>query len=117
MFSDPQIVTINSVAKSMPRISSSGTSAVYSNADGSYTLSISHTKTGKDRIRSLTRLDYKKVVADPLTSVNDYEVLSNYEVIDRPAFGFTLTEVQQQLAGFHAWLDATAIGKLFGQES
>lgn len=116
MFADPQSVTVNSVAQSMPRISATGTSAVYQKSDGVWTLSISH-QLSKGRIRSMVRLDQKAVVADPLTAVNDYQILSDYHVIDRPEYGFTLTQVQQQVAGLNAWLDGTAVGKLFGKES
>jgi hypothetical protein len=65
----------------------------------------------------MARLDQKAVVADPLTAVNDYETLSAYIVIDRPLAGFTSTQVEQLITGFKTWLDATAIGKLYGQES
>jgi hypothetical protein len=65
----------------------------------------------------MARVDQKAVVADPLTAVNDYETLSFYVVVDRPLAGFTSTQTEQLIAGFKTWLDSTAIGKLFGQES
>jgi hypothetical protein len=43
--------------------------------------------------------------------------LSFYVVIDRPLAGFTSTQTDQLITGFKTWLDSTAIGKLFGQES
>jgi len=116
MFADPQSVTVNAVAQSMPRLSSTGTSAVYSKADGTFKLNISHTE-AKERIRSMVRIDQKAIVADPLTAVNDYETLSFYVVVDRPAFGFSSTQVDQLIAGLKTWLDSTAIGKLYGRES
>jgi hypothetical protein len=115
MFADPQSVTINSVAQSLARNSITGTSAVYQKSDGTWTLTISHT-VSKGRIRSMVRLDQRAIVADPLTAVNDFETLTDYHVIDRPEFGFSLTQVQQQVAGLNAWLDATAVGKLYGKE-
>lgn len=116
MFADPQVVTVNSVAKSMPRVSTGGLKSTYKMADESFTLNISHTQSAQ-RIRSLVRIDQRAVVADPLTSVNDYEILSFYCVIDRPLAGFTVAQVQQLVAGLQAYLDGTAVGKLFGQES
>jgi predicted Zn-dependent peptidase len=56
-------------------------------------------------------------VTDPLTSVNDYDTLSFYVVIDRPLYGFSSTEVEQIIAGLKTWLDNTAIDKLYGLES
>jgi hypothetical protein len=116
MFTDPEVVTVNAVAKSMPRVSSKDNSSIYQLADGTFKLTLSHTPT-KDRIRSMGRIDQRKVVADPLTSVNDYETLSFYFVIDRPIYGFSSTEVEQLVAGLKTWLDNTAIDKLYGLES
>jgi len=117
MFSDPQSVTINSVAKSMPRVENDGKKSIYRMADGTFQLTISHQPTGNQRFRSMIRLDQKAVVADPLTSVNDYEILSYYVVVDRPEQGFTSAQVGYVVAGLSAWLDSTAVGKIFGLES
>jgi hypothetical protein len=117
MFSDPQTVTVNSVAKVMPRTQSDGTKSIYKLSDENFVLTISHTKAGRDRIRSMVRIDQRAVVPDPLTSVNDYETLSFYCVIDRPSVGFDSTAVNNLVAGLKTWLDSTAVGKLFGQES
>jgi len=115
-FTDPQSVTVNSVAQSMPRVEIKGTSAIYSKADGSFKLTISHTTT-KDRIRSMVRIDQRAIVADPLTAVNDYETLSYYTVIDRPNYGFTQSQVEQLVAGLNAYLTNAVVDKLFGVES
>jgi hypothetical protein len=117
MLTDPQSVTVNSVAQSMPRVSSDGRKSVYQKSDQSFTMTVSHSPSGSDRVRSLVRLDQRAIVPDPLTSVNDFENLSVQLVIDRPLAGFTSTQVEQLITGFKAWLDATAIGKLYGQES
>jgi hypothetical protein len=116
MFSDPQTVTVNAVAQIMPKVETAGRKTVYQKSDQSFTFTVSHTPS-RDRVRSMARLDQKAVVADPLTAVNDYETLSAYIVIDRPLAGFTSTQVEQLITGFKTWLDATAIGKLYGQES
>lgn len=116
MFADPQVVTVNSVAQSMPRISSDGKSSVYAKADGTFTLKISNAESN-NRIRSMARIDQRAIVTDPLTAANDYETLSFYCVIDRPNYGFTQTQVDQLIAGLKTWLDTTASGKLYGRES
>lgn len=117
MFADPQIVTINSVAKSMPKIETSGKKTIYQTNDQLFTLTISHINQGSDRVRSMVRVDQRAIVPDPLTSVNDWETISSYLVIDRPLQGFSVTQVQQLVAGFQSFLDSTAISKIFGQES
>jgi len=116
MFSDPQSVTINSVAKSMPRVSTNGQQSVYTNSDESYKLTISHQISG-DKVRSLVRLDNRAIVADPLTSVNDYQTHTTYVVDERPKYGFTMTQVEQQFAGFLAWFTTGNVDKIFGGES
>lgn len=116
MFSDPQSVTVNAVAQSMPRIITGDRKSTYQKNDQSYTLNLSHTL-AKDRIRSMARIDQRAIVPDPLTAVNDYETLSVYLVIDRPAVGFSSTQVDQLITGFKTWLDSTAVGKLYGMES
>lgn len=116
MYTDPQVVTVNAVAQSMPRVSTGGQKTVYQKNDLTYTLTISHTP-NKDRVRSMVRIDQRAIVPDPLTAVNDYETLSFYCVIDRPLAGFTMVQVEQLIAGFKTWLDNTAIDKLYGGES
>jgi hypothetical protein len=117
MFADPQSVTVNAVAKSMPRVESDGKKSVYLSADGTFKMTISHQNVAGGRIRSMVRVDQRAIVADPLTAVNDYELLSFYFVIDRPDVGFSATEVNYLVAGLEGWLDSTAVGKLFGNES
>jgi hypothetical protein len=116
MLTDPQTITVNAVAKTMPKVSSTGTSTTYQLADKSFKLTISHQES-KGRIRSLAKVEQRAVVADPLTSVNDYETLALHVVVDRPEVGFSSTQVDQLVAGFKTWLDSTMVGKLYGQES
>jgi hypothetical protein len=117
MLTDPQVVTVNAIAKSMARILIDGKGkTTYQNSDGTFKLTVSHQHSGK-RIRSMARLDQKAIVTDPLTAANDYDTLTFYYVIDRPEYGFSLAQTQQQVAGFNAWLDATMVGKLYGEEA
>lgn len=115
-FADPQTVTVNAVAKVMARVLIEGKKAIYQLADQTFTLTISHLVSNR-RIRSMVRIDQRAIVADPLTAVNDYETLSFYFVLDRPDYGFTQTQCEQLIAGLKTWLDNTAIGRLYGQES
>lgn len=117
MFTDPQVVTVNAVAQSMPRVLTDGKSATYQKSDETFKLTLSHQPASKGRIRSMARIDQRAIVPDPLTSVNDYETLSFYFVIDRPEVGFSSAVVEQLITGLKTWLDSTAIGKLYGQES
>jgi hypothetical protein len=118
MFAEPITITVNAVAIVMNRRSSQGTSSVWSSSDNLWTLTISHQSVGKDRVRSMARLDQKKIVTNPLDSTNDWDTFSTWTVEERPSFGFTTTEMKNQLSGFSTWhvLSATQ-DKVLNQES
>lgn len=117
MFPDPTSVTINSVAKSMPRVFNDGLSSEYKTSDGLYQLDISHQETGASRIRTLVKLTTKKVAADPLTAVNTNVSDTVQITFDRPAFGFTDVDLYQQLQGLAGLLTQANVTKLYGFES
>jgi len=117
MLTDPQVLTVNAVAKSMPRILIDGKGkTTYSMADETFKLNVSH-QTSNKRVRSMARADQRAIVADPLTAVNDYENLGIYIVIDRPEVGFSTAQIQQLAAALFVWADATMIAKLVGKEA
>lgn len=92
MFSDPQSLTINAVATSLPRVSVAGSAATYMSGDGNLVLNTSHTR--KKRKRSVVRVDQKKIATDPLIADRNVEnSMSVYLVIDAPLNGaFSSTE-------------------------
>jgi len=115
MLSDPVSITVNAVAQSLPRISQNGQASVYKKTDGTFRLEVSHQINEQKRarnttsgiqtvkqsiIRSLVKFVKRSIVADPLSSANDYEEASFALVITRPEIGFTTTELDQQWAGF-----------------
>lgn len=117
MFSDPQSITVNAVAQSMPRVETGARKSTYQKNDETFTLNISHQATSNNRIRSLAKFTEKAIVTNPLDSSNDYDTCSLSLVIDRPQFGFTMTRVEQLVAGFVAYLTTGNVDKLYGQES
>lgn len=122
MLTDPQTITVNAVAKAMPRVKQDGLSSLYQLADETFKLEVSHQTNQKKgetfgRVRSLVRFTQRAIVTNPLDSSNDYDTLSIQLVVDRPNYGFTSAQLDQLRAGFFAWLDTTMTGKIFGQES
>lgn len=103
MFADPQSVTVNAVAKSLPRTGSGDHSGVFEDTADGLTLKISH-QSGR-RHRSTVRLDQSKISADPLvpTSNRPYS-LSAYLVLDTPLQGYTTTEIGYYLKALSDWL-------------
>lgn len=118
-FADPQSVTINAVAQTLPRTSSGVNTGVFTKDDGSVKLSVGHT-TGK-RARHTIRLDSRKVAADPfVTGVNTSYSMSVYMVVDVPTVGYTIAEQKQIVDALTAYLTASSgskVTQLLGNES
>jgi hypothetical protein len=119
MFSDPQSVTISSVANSLPRVSVNGSSSTYQKDDGNVKLTVSSSY-GK-RTRRTARLDFRKTAADPLfPAQNAPYSMSTYIVADVPVTGFSVSEQKQIIDALTAWLTASTganVIKLLGGES
>lgn len=106
-FSDPQSVTINAVAKTLPRVDTGSNRSTYRMDDGTVTLTASHVY-GK-RKRSLLRLDFQKTAPDPLiSSTNIVYSMSVQLVVDRPLVGFTVAEQKQIVDAMSAYLTASS---------
>lgn len=107
-FADPQSVTINAVANSLPRTSSGpGATGAFTKDDGTVKLSVSHSY-GK-RTRRLIRLDHSKIAADPLqASVNVRLSAAVYLVVDLPPVGYTVAEAKQIVDALTAYLTASS---------
>jgi hypothetical protein len=117
MFSDPQSVSVDGVANSLPRVGIGASSAVYSTADGALRYTISH-QNGK-RNRRTVRLDFRKVAADPfLEGTNREYSMSAYLVIDHPTVGFTTSEVEKNTKALVDELnEAGLLTRVIGGES
>lgn len=118
---DPQSVTINAVAISLPRTSVSGSKSSYESSDGLVRETFSTTPGNRGRKRRLMRIDHSKLTPNPFDTSNNVEVsMSCYMVIDTPPDGYTNTEAKQVVDGFLAQLQASSgaiITKVLGGES
>lgn len=116
---DPQSVTINSVAQSLPRTSSGINSNIYTKDDGNVQLSIQHTYA--KRTRRVARLNFSKIAADPLISAQNIKYsMSAYLVVDLPVTGFTVAEAKYIVDALTLWLTASSganTTKVLGGES
>lgn len=119
MFADPQSVTINSIAISLPRVGTGPTSSSYKDSTQATGLVVSHNVA--KRSRHTARLDILKTAADPLVpATNRPYSMSAYLVVDVPLFGFTVAEQKLNVDGLTAWLVASSganVTKLLGGES
>jgi hypothetical protein len=106
-YADPQSVTINSVANSLPRVGAGPDSGNFKANDGNVVLTVKHSN-GR-RLRHTARLDFSKIAADPLiSSTNIKYSMSAYVVVDAPVTGFTVAEQKQIVDALTAWLAAGA---------
>lgn len=107
-FADPQSVTINAVAQTLPRISSGANSGVFQKDDATVKLSVSH-NLAKGRARRMLRLDHSKIASDPLMAgVNVRLSGSVYLVSDFPEVGYTIAEAKQIIDALTAYLTASS---------
>lgn len=117
-YSDPQSVTIGS-AISLPRTGQAINSGVFTAADGTTVLTVSHQQ-GK-RVRRTARVKYDKIVADPIVTGTNLRVSAGvYIVLDVPPNGFTTAEQVQLITALTTWLTASTNAnatKLVGGES
>lgn len=120
MFSDPQSLTVNSVAKSMPAISRQGTASLYQTADGVYRMRISHDIKAKNE-RHLVEIVRQEIAADPYSELQLDAQLKVQLVIDNPTRSLISdTEIVYVINAFCAWLTASssaAVSKILGNES
>lgn len=117
MFADPQTVTVNAVAKTLPRVSVGDRKASYESTADGLGLTITHV-VGK-RNRHTVRLNIDKTAADPLLDgVSKAYSMSAYIVIDVPPLGFTLAEQKLNVKALLDHLNAsTNTDKVLAGES
>lgn len=107
-FADPQTVTINAIANTLPRVGLSDNRGIFRKDDGTVALQVTSTDNGK-RARMAIRLDHKKVAPDPLMpAVNVPFSTSVTLVVDTPTVGYTLTEKKWLVDALVAYLSASS---------
>lgn len=111
-FSDPQTITINSVAQTLAR-TDQDPQGVFVTSDGLIKETIGQQKTGKGRIRRLCRLDHSKIAANPFDStLNAKYNMAAYLVVEVPEVGYTVAEAKLVTDGFLAYLTASSGAKM-----
>jgi hypothetical protein len=110
-FADPQSVTINAVAQSMPRTGTGPSSGTFTKDDAAYQLTVSHDV--KKRARRTLRLSGKKLVADAIVPAQNVQAsMSCYIVVDAPLVGYTNAELKLVIDGFLTYLTASSGAKI-----
>lgn len=116
-FSDPQSITVNAVAQSLPRIGVLDGRSDYRKDDGSYLLTLGRTF-GVKRNSFRIRVDHTKLVTDPFVAANNIRVgASVYIVMDMPVLGYTTTEIKDIALGLTGWSNSGNLLKVLGGET
>lgn len=111
-FADPQSVTINAVANTLPRVAISDNRGAFRKDDGTVALQVTSTSNGK-RDRLAIRLDHKKVAPDALMPAANVPYSTSITfVVDRPTVGYSLTEQKQLTDALVAYLSASSGAKV-----
>jgi hypothetical protein len=115
MLTDPQSVTINAVAVSLPWTQNGATVNTYTAADGNTYMTTKQNSTAS-RFRREIRLSQKKIAADPISAVNVEKGFSVYLVIDEPRAGFSDAEIKYVIEALKTWLTSANQDKVLGAE-
>lgn len=116
MLTDPQSVTINSVAVSLPRTQMGPTQNIYTSVDGLTNFTTKQNTTAS-RFRREVRLSQKKISADPISAVTAERGVSVYLVIDEPRNNiFTDVEIGYLIDALKTWSSSTNYNKVLGGE-
>lgn len=116
MFADPQSITVNAVAQSLPAIERNGNDSTYQKDDGTYQLVIGR-QYGK-RKRFTVRINTNKIAADPLSSANNLVYsASAYLVVDAPTIGYTNAELRDFALALTSWATSANLLRVLGGET
>ena len=114
MLTDPQSLTYNGTATSLPLVSSGTMSRDYVSADGSLRLSISHVQTKAGRWRRVIRVRHTKIAADPFTSGKNLSYDCSFSVIaDMPSVGYTAAELDLVADSLLKWCTGSGSTAVF----
>lgn len=117
MLVDPQSITLNGVATSLPRNGGNGVNSnVYATADDLVKLTVRKDRSKAGRLRNEFRLEQSKVAPDPISAVNKSVGATVYIVVDRPSFGFSNAELGYLIEALKAAFVAGTYNKVLGGE-
>jgi hypothetical protein len=110
-FTDPQSVTVNAVARSLPRILTGTNVGNFVTADGITTLTVDPSSTKARRI-SKASIRENVNVTDAVTGLISVQNHSFTIINNRPKTGISDTVAEQLAAGLITWLTASSNANL-----
>lgn len=114
-FADPQSLTVDEEAVTLPRTGSTGNTGAFTSSDQKYRLAISHN--GGNRRTHVARVEYSDIVANPLVpSTNNAISAAATFTVNTPINGLSAEEAVDLAAALVDWLTPTNVAKLVGGE-
>lgn len=118
---DPQSITFNGTAKTLPSIGSGPNSGSYRSPDGEFSIDVAHYYNKSNRAIHTTKLSRKVLTTNPLVPSQNMNILSHSTVtVNVPNNIVTVPEVTAILLAQAAWLTANSdevATKICGGES
>lgn len=118
MYADPQSVTVNAVAVSLPRTGSSLSEGTFKSADSTVNMVITHRSTSKGRLQH--RVQLRKDVVVPSIYNPAQSAPQSYSVaivIDNPSVGVATIDIAYIARALVAWASNANLDKLLSSES
>jgi len=110
-FTDPQSVTVNAVARSLPRFLSGTTVGTFVSADGITKLTIDPNGT-KSRRSNKAAIRENVNITDPVTGLTKVDSHSFTIIANRPLTGVSDAVSEQLASAFITWLTANSNANL-----
>jgi hypothetical protein len=107
MLSDPISYKVAGAAVNHPRVAVGSEYNEYSTSDGTSVVRVGGSKT-KTRTRKFVSKTATKIAADPISAVNQSVQAVVTITISSPAFGFTASELKQQILDAADFMSATS---------
>lgn len=105
-YTDPQVITIATVANSLPRTGSGIGVGTFQKDDSTIKLDVTHVYA--KRVRRTVRLNHSKIATDPLQPTNNTRLSASvYLVADVPITGYSPAEVKGIIDALTGWLTAS----------
>lgn len=118
MYADPQSVTINGVATSLPRTGSSLAEGAFASSDQTTGLTVTHRKTARNRWQHRAALRKDVIVPSVYNPAqNGPQSYSVSIVIDAPTVGIATVDVAYLARAIVAWATNANLDKLVAGES
>lgn len=115
MLADPQSITVNAVAKSLARTTNKDGTNNYTDSIGEYSLTTKQ-NASSSRFRREVRVNFSKIVTDPISQRQTPVSSSVILVIDEPKFGFTDLELRHMKNALTLWASDANIDKMLTGE-